>query len=339
LTKLTERSMGKRNTLILSLVLLLLFVSCGKKGMPLPKRSALPGGINDLTGEVKDGVLFLSFSMPTRDRDGSELKDLAGFEILKQCGSCIGDFEIVKDVRLEEKKGYTLYNGRIYVYDDDLMNGTQYNYKVYAFSRAGSRSEASNLYSVQWFTPPGPPGHVSANPGDGTAELSWEKETGYTYNVYRYEDHLYPLFPVSKKPLSAGYFLDTGLENGKAYRYEVRAIKDIQGMMREGEGFRIDVTPKDTTPPAVPVLMQVERRGNVVEIAWRENTDKDLAGYNVYRIDAGKATRLNGQPLKEHTFADRNLPDARYVSYYVTALDRSGNESTPSRESIVLLKE
>ena len=38
-------------------------------------------------------------------------------------------------------------------------------------------------------------------------------------------------------------------------------------------------------------------------------------------------------------FLDNNTPDIRYVSYYVVAVDESGNESTPSREVIVILKE
>jgi fibronectin type 3 domain-containing protein len=331
--------MRKRNTLIVSLILLLLLVSCGKKGMPLPKRVPLPGGINDLSGEVKDGVLFLSFSIPSKDRDGSELKDLAGFEIRKRCGSCLGDFEPLQNVRLDEKKGYTIYNGRAYVYDDDLMVGFQYSYKVYAYTKRGSRSEESNVFSVQWFKPPGPPDQVSAKPGDGTVELTWSKEPGLSYNVYRSEGNAYALIPFNKRPINTGYFIDTGLENGRTYRYEVRALKEIQGAPREGGGFRADVTPKDTTPPGVPAQVLAEKKGKNVEITWRENSDKDLAGYNVYRTDTGQAKKLNREPLKERVFLDKSVPDLRYVSYYVTAVDTWGNESQPSRESTIILKE
>ena len=44
-------------------------------------------------------------------------------------------------------------------------------------------------------------------------------------------------------------------------------------------------------------------------------------------------------PVKENMFADNDIPDIRYVSYYVIAVDGAGNESNPSREVIIILKE
>ncbi|OQC47139.1 MAG: hypothetical protein BWX58_01705 [Deltaproteobacteria bacterium ADurb.Bin026] len=67
--------------------------------------------------------------------------------------------------------------------------------------------------------------------------------------------------------------------------------------------------------------------------------DKDLEGYNIYRISSGDAEKINPVPVKENMFTDNSMPDIRYVSYYITAIDTAGNESTPSREVIIILKE
>lgn len=63
------------------------------------------------------------------------------------------------------------------------------------------------------------------------------------------------------------------------------------------------------------------------ELSWKPNTESDLAGYRIYR---------NGLPLVKvdktvTIYRDANIPaDMLAVSYYVTAIDTSDNESAPS---------
>ena len=100
--------MRKQHILIISIAFLLLFTGCGKKGPPVPMRFGLPGGIKDLTGEAKDGVLFLSFSIPATDNLGRPLTDLGGFRVSKNCITCVGGFAPWRDIRLDERQGYTV---------------------------------------------------------------------------------------------------------------------------------------------------------------------------------------------------------------------------------------
>jgi hypothetical protein len=325
--------------LVLSMVLALLLNCCGKKGPPMPKMLALPGAINDLSGEVKDGVLFLSFTLPQKNRDGTEMKDLAGFKVLKRCGTCMGEFQPFTDVRLDENKGYIVHNGKLYIYDDELTEGFQYSYKVYSYTQKGSRGEPSNMFTAKWERPPEPPGNVSVKAGDGIVEVTWPADARFTYNVYRREEELYPLFPINQRPLITSSFMDSGLENGRKYVYDVRKVAEREGVKREGEGYKVAATPRDTTPPAAPTDVAAEKMPDGVAVTWKENAEKDAAGYNVYRVGAGKAEKLNGELIKGRAFVDRNVPDYRYVSYYVTAVDSSGNESLSSREPIVMIKE
>lgn len=330
----------KSVTLILSLVIICLVISCGKKGNPSPKQQPVLGGIGDLSGEVKDGVLFLSFTIPTKNIDGSDVVDLVGFKILKSCVSCEETFETFKEVRLEDEKGFTIARNKVFIYDDNLVNGYRYSYMVRPFTSRGALGDSSKIFSIQWLQPPSKPaGKVTIKENDGRVELSWPKEEGFFYNVYRYDNGLYPLFPINQDLLSSGFFVESGLKNGQKYIYEIRKVKVVEKKNWEGEGLRVEATPKDLTPPSVPRGIKGEKRGSIVQLSWLENTESDLAGYNVYRIVGKSEQKLTRIPIKETQFIDHNLGDNRFLSYYVTSVDLSGNESEPSRETIIIVKE
>ena len=297
------------------------------------------GGINDFSGAVRDGVLFLSFTVPQKNKDGSEIKDLAGFKVFKACGSCAGTFEPFRDISFEEAKGYTIARGRLYIYDDDVTNGFDYAYRVYPYTMRGTHGDASNTFSIKWVRPPEVPKNVVVSVNDGRVELSWPKEDGYLYNIYRQEGDVYQLFALNQSPIAAGPYIDMGVKNGTKYRYEVRKVKILEGLPREGEGMKIDAVPVDKTPPAVPVLVRAVKTDNGVSVMWKENIEKDLAGYNVFRIVLGKKEKVNKDLVKGNSFVDQAIPDYRYASYCVSAVDAVGNESELSLESIVILKE
>ena len=331
--------MKKKYILIFSIIIALFFPACGKKASPRPEALPLAGGINDLAGEVKDGVLFLSFSVPQKNRDGSEIKDLGGFRFFKSCGTCSGAFEPFRNISLEETKGYTFERGRLYIYDDDVMNGFEYGYRVYPYTKRGTRGDASNTVTIKWETPPEAPKNVDVSVDDGMVELKWPQEEGYTYNVYRYNGAVYPLFALNQTRLASGSFMDAGLMNNTQYTYEVRKVRTTGGISREGEGTRVKAVPIDKTPPRQPEMVKALKRGNFVSVTWTENTEKDFAGYNIYRVIGGTKEKINKELIRENSFLDQKIPGERFASYYVTSLDAAGNESEPSRESIVILKE
>lgn len=330
----------KSITLALSICILCLAFSCGKKAAPAPKQQLVPGGIGEVSGEIKDGVLFLSFAIPTKNMDGSPVVDLAGFKIQKRCVSCGGVFEAFKEVRLDDDKGFAVVRNRVYIYDDQLSNGYKYEYRVYPFTGKGALGDSSKAYSIQWQEPPGKPaGKITIKENDGKVELSWPSEQGFMYNIYRYDNDVYQLFPINKDPLSSPYFIDSGLKNGHTYAYEIRKVKVIAKKNWEGEGLRVEATPKDLTPPSAPRNVKAEKRGSVVQVSWLQNKEDDLAGYNVYRVTGRSEQKLTKTPTKDTVFIDHTIGDNRYLSYYVTSVDLSGNESEQSREAIIILKE
>ncbi|OPY02174.1 MAG: Exoglucanase B precursor [Syntrophorhabdus sp. PtaB.Bin047] len=337
--------MLKRNISVCSVILIafclaLTFFSCGKKGNPVPIPVAKAGMINDLKGEVRDGVLFLSFTPATslgrkETKTGEEEPKIASFRVVKGCGTCLGDLQPLRTIVLSDKRGYTLAGNRLYFYDDDLMPGESYAYRVYPVTERGTTGEASNPFVIKWKEPPGPPeGPLKIVTGDARVELSWTKEEDHLYNVYRYDNGKYPVVPVNPRPISTALYMDAGLTNGRTYTYEVRRV--VPGPVPlEGEGLKGTATPRDKTPPGAPMGVKAERKGKAIALAWQANVEKDLGGYNVYRIMGSQAVKINSTPLKETGFLDTGAPDFRFIAYHVTAVDTEGNESEPSQESII----
>ncbi|HPP07039.1 MAG TPA: hypothetical protein PLW88_06680 [Syntrophorhabdaceae bacterium] len=329
----------KRFILILfSIAIFFTAFSCGKKADPIPRGSAVPEDVVDLKAEVKDGVLFLSFTVPLRNKDGSEARNLKGFKIYKGCGGCIGAFEPIKDIRLDAGYGFTIYGGRLYTFDDDLVEGNIYSYKVIPYTDT-FRCNESNIVTIKWESTPDKPKIIKVEESDRAIEITWQGQPGLLYNVYRRIENEYPLFPVNERPLITSKFQDTQLENDRTYIYEVRAVREKDGILWEGMGERIKATPKDKTPPGIPYGLKAVKEENTIRLTWIEVSDTDLAGYNVYRVDGEKKERLTAMPIKDNYFVDTKLPGVRYISYYVTSVDLKGNESEPSQEQIIILRE
>jgi hypothetical protein len=94
----------------------------------------------------------------------------------------------------------------------------------------------------------------------------------------------------------------------------------------------------DTTPPAAPTGLTATATGPVsVALDWADNTEPDLAGYNVYRAasSGGAYTKLNGSVLTGSQFTDTSAPSNAQSFYRVRAVDTSGNESTPASASAI----
>ena len=269
-------------------------------GLPVPRT------INDLRGDVKDGLLFVSFSIPTKNRDGTDVSGLEGFRIMKSCGACGGGFELWKDIRLADKQGYTIRDNRLYTYDDDLRAGIVYGYRVYPYNTKGIQMDGSNVFSLTWLKPPGKPTGVTADEEDSKIVLSWEKTDELSYNVYRWDNGTYPLFPRNPAPLAAPPFTDAPVQNGKTYKYEVRAVK-MEGTtpLRREKAPRFSRRPGIRRPPRPRQRRSLRRRTAACFLSWAPSTETDLAGYNVYRLAAGKPEKVNTSLLPEPRFLDK----------------------------------
>ncbi|MBV9147749.1 MAG: fibronectin type III domain-containing protein, partial [Acidobacteria bacterium] len=72
-----------------------------------------------------------------------------------------------------------------------------------------------------------------------------------------------------------------------------------------------------------------------IDVTWNANTDRDLAGYFVYRRrqDESRAVKLNQQPVPGPSYHDPQVQPGNTYFYSVSAIDERGNESKRSEEA------
>jgi fibronectin type 3 domain-containing protein len=97
----------------------------------------------------------------------------------------------------------------------------------------------------------------------------------------------------------------------------------------------ISITVADSTAPAAPTGLAISLTSIAVNLDWNDNSETDQAGYNVYRSSSlnGTYVKLNSALLANSQYNDAGAPGG--TSYYrVTAVDTSGNESSPAATNV-----
>ena len=87
----------------------------------------------------------------------------------------------------------------------------------------------------------------------------------------------------------------------------------------------------DTMPPAAPIGLFAIGANRSVALDWDDNSDSDLAGYNVYRgTTPGVYAKVNTSLVTASAYSDTGLTNGTEYYYVVRAVDTSNNESTDS---------
>jgi hypothetical protein len=145
--------------------------------------------------------------------------------------------------------------------------------------------------------------------------------------------------------------LDTSIIFGESYEYRaqrvVRAAENGVSLELAGPlSAPVRVTAVDTFPPAVPqglaAVATAGENGNLpasgnppaIDLSWQPDTDADLAGYIVYRREAGGWQRISpAQPVVGPGFHDANVQPGHTYNYAVSAVSENGRESARSAEA------
>jgi len=86
----------------------------------------------------------------------------------------------------------------------------------------------------------------------------------------------------------------------------------------------------DHTSPATPTNFSGTFSNNTISLQWSANTESDFSSYNIYKQNVLLKTGLTSTH-----YVDEAINANQYYVYYISALDRLGNESTYSERVII----
>ena len=350
---------------------MLLEASCGAPAEPQPRHPVIPVAVTDLAARQRGDGGLLTFTPASKDVEGERLASPPSIEILRGFAPAgaqtppSGSLRIVYTVAGQVLDTY-LAGDRVEFQDpikpEEIAQnaGERMFYVVRGRVSKRGASQDSNAASFLVRPAPTPIAEVRATVVEAGVELSWEPPTTVSggaplsslggYRIYRAEAGSgVPGAPEHRPPELSGVspspnYLDAQIEWGKTYVYTVRSVAQYGAeAVESGESRAVEVTPKDIFPPAPPlelVAVYVPAAGATpaaVELSWAISPEPDAAGYNVYRVGEGqeKPQRVTPAQLPTPAFRDTPVvPGAEYI-YAVTAVDRAGNESQPSKSVLI----
>ena len=241
-------------------------------------------------------------------------------------------------------------------------------YAIDVPNRDGRSAGLSNRIKVPLAPVLSPPSSFAAQLTAQGVVLTWEDvadtqptpEVQHVYRIHRREAESAKDVLIGELPLrevGPGRYVDQTIEWEKAYIYraDIATLVNLGfhpcpnakaggpdcAEVREVEGDdtpEIKIVAHDVFPPAVPAGLQAvysgEGQSPFIDLIWAPVTDADLAGYNVFRSEAGAApVKLNAEPLKAPAFRDNSIVTGKTYVYSVSSVDLRNNESVRSEET------
>jgi hypothetical protein len=354
---------------MLCLVAGALLAGCAAPGEPVARHPVIPAAVTDLTARQYGNAVALNFAIPTRSTDRDALSEHPAIEIYSSAlpNGSVPDkktswrlaFSIPPEQADRYLKGERI-EFRAPVTPDDLTRagGALMAYKIRTSAVKARESADSNVVTLKVYAPPETPRNVRVDVTESALVVSWDAAappvgTGsFVYRVYRgVLDKAQETPPTEmaqanlKAPLemagsaSSTEFRDANFDFGMPYLYTIRSVVQYGAdSVESADSSPAIVTPRDTFPPAAPTGLEVTTipaagpASSSVELSWAINSERDLAGYHIYRSDTedGAGQRLNMEILPSPTFRDMSVASGRRYSYRVSAVDRAGNESLKS---------
>jgi hypothetical protein len=295
----------------------------------MPPALNVPLPVTDLRAVQRGDKLLVDFTIPPRTTEGLPVEDLRDIEVRIGPGGAppfqIGKWSATaKKIDVDEKNPGPL---AVAV----PVNGWTNQEVFLAVRSEGSKkrwSGWSNLVVIQVVPPLPIPANVSAQATGQGVRLTWTGQGAF--RIFRRiagTETDYEKLGTSDQPA----YTDATAEYGKNYEYAVQAaVKAGAGEAESEPSPGITITPVDTFPPAVPSGLNTVLGAGSIELVWDRNTEKDVAGYFVYRAEADAPFARQGDRVDAPSFSDRTVQAGKRYRYRVSAVDLLGNESAPS---------
>ena len=339
-------------------ILLCCFVmaACGKKDYPSAPHAIGPDSVKKFRAIARSGGIILAWRPPTKNTDKTPLLDLESFKIYREevaaenrCKKCPKNFRFLFDYAYKGARG-KVPERELFMYADSAVKpGYVYSYKIQCLNERDMLGAASDTVTVFWDVPPSAPSGLRAERKGRTLDLSWERpatlengkplDSNVRFNIYRsLQKGLYE-FPLNPEPLTEPAYQDTPDAYDKTYFYCVRAQRQVfDNAVESAPSEELPFLYEDIIPLGAPQGLTAipDRRGVILK--WIAKSEPGVAGFNVYRKDAGAFVRINKELVQENSWLDTSARVGNRYDYAVTAVDQSlrKNESALSAPVTIL---
>ena len=238
------------------------------------------------------------------------------------------------------KGGYTKLNKKPIkqeIYQDYKFKANQnYYYYITSLNMQGeSKPSLKMLAYARDVTPPPSPKKLNSIVRAGVVKLSWSSVKCpdlLGYRVYMSMDkNAKDWSMITKKAIVGTKFIHKKEKSLSRFPYYY-AVVSVDKSFNESRFSNIIKTQlPDVTPPREPKILKFISYPNRVYLKWDRVLVYDLSHYNVYRKVGKNLKKLNKLPIRRDNFEDLNPPKKGMVSYLVTAVDKSGNESAKKK--------
>ncbi|MGD0282324.1 MAG: hypothetical protein ABSB95_08190 [Dissulfurispiraceae bacterium] len=303
--------------------LLILLVSCGKKGPPTLTTFAKPAPVRNIAALHRENSILLSWSYSV----SSDMREIIkGFYVEKAAAS--GDNspgEFNKLVFLPETATHYA--------DTDFTAGKAYFYRIRVYSVRNVISDFSPVLKVVPAELPPPPSALSYELKNDAVEIRWTGAPGKVkYNIYK--SHVKNVFsqrPLNKAALNGPLYRDI-VQTGPSSYYVVRSLLDTD---IKDEGFPSEALVVDPAAfvPSKPAGLKYVYAPKGIVLIWNENPETWVVRYHIYRKRAAESSFSFIGETVAPTFKD-NVALISRTAYRITALGSSG-ESAPSEPADV----
>lgn len=309
--------------------LFIFFCSCGVKGPPLQPILKIIPAVENVKFFQKGKLLLVEISLPESYTDNTPLvikrvKIHYNFYPVKEL---VELKRFIKESKSEEVSGENRKN--IFFKKEIKDFPSFFKMLIQYWDSHNKSSQFSKLFEFEVKAPPPFPKNVKAEVREDGILLKWDfenKDKDIGFFVYFSEGEEFQ--KINQHPISKNEFLFKDFTWEKEYRFKVSSI--LKNIYESDDSEEISVFPVDKFPPPSPRnLVAIPEEGSII-LKWDAVDVPDFEKYNVYRKENGNEELLTPNGTKENLFEDRKGEKGKIYKYYVTAVDRKGNESEPS---------
>ena len=309
-------------------------VSCGYIGDPLPPSLEIPVAVANLRATQISDKLVVRYTPPLLTTENLKLKTIEATELRAgPLGS--GDFNM--DQWAASASRFEVPPPKQGTVELELLTkdwiGREVVVAVRVMSSKQRYSAWSNRVIAPIIAPLASPANLKAQPRADGVVLQWAATEGAEYRIFR--------GPAVLATATSGEYVDTTAEFDKPYSYQVQAFRKLNEKQTAESPISkpVEITLKDTFPPAAPTGLQLIQGVASIEIAWQRSTEPDLKSYKIWRAEGDGGFTLLAEGITQTSHSDRTAARGKKYRYAITAIDNAGNESERSQPQEFTLPE